>query len=198
MTLRWNWTSRCTARWMVIAGIVLALGSLLLAVRANASPLTLAAASSPPTTGNGLGTSPSKPNGRLVMALAVAQVDVGEPADGLGTSPSDPVVPANSTWLATMAVWVVAGCMALRKAAPTLFKSDLWGFGMALVASQIGAMAEALSRGEPPSWALAKQGLVLGVLAAGGYTMVVKRLLKPLGSQVLDKLGWPNPLKGQA
>lgn len=189
-----NWTYRCAARWLVIGGIVSLITGMALVAHA------------------GFGTSPSackpgqvcKPTrSAFVMTLAVpapepevapAAETQPEPADGLSTSPSEPALPANSTWLAQTALALVFGLQLLKKAVPRLFSGDGIGFVTALVASQLTVFTEALSRGESPSWALAKQAFVLGVLAAGGYTVAWRRGLKPLLQKgVVKVLGIPVP-----
>jgi hypothetical protein len=208
MTPFQNWTYRCTARWMVIAGALLVALSLMVAVRADASKeetTAVAAAGSTSRPACGLGTSPSCPRGvyaplgilapGLTLGLA-ADAGPVEPADGLGTSPSDPAkpTPATSTWLAQTALALIFGLQLLKKAAPKLFLGDGIGFIVTLVASQLTVFTEALSRGESPSWALAKQAFVLGVLAAGGWSVAWKRGLKPLSHKFVTKvLGLPVP-----
>jgi hypothetical protein len=174
---------------------------------------TVAAAGSTSRPACGLGTSPSCPRGvyaplgilapGLTLGLA-ADAGPVEPADGLGTSPSDPAkptpatstkpAPATSTWLAQTALALIFGLQLLKKAAPKLFLGDGIGFIVTLVASQLTVFTEALSRGESPSWALAKQAFVLGVLAAGGWSVAWKRGLKPLSHKLVTKvLGLPVP-----
>jgi hypothetical protein len=215
MTPFQNWTYRCTARWMVIAGALLVALSLMVAVRADASKeetTAVAAAGSTSRPACGLGTSPSCPRGVYQLGILAPgltlglSADVGpvEPADGLGTSPSDPAkptpatstkpAPATSTWLAQTALALIFGLQLLKKAAPKLFLGDGIGFIVTLVASQLTVFTEALSRGESPSWALAKQAFVLGVLAAGGWSVAWKRGLKPLSHKFVTRvLGLPVP-----
>lgn len=172
-------TTRSILNPMTIFGALLIAGSLALySVGSHASSL-------PPDAGftadaavdNGLGTSPS-------WAAVVPE------HSGLGTSPS---VPASPDWLLKAAGVLVLGLGLLRKAQPAFFAKDGVGAATGFAVAMAYTVAEAISRGKPMAWGLAKDGFTLAVVAWGGYSVVYRKLLRPLLGKLCDALGWPWP-----
>jgi hypothetical protein len=202
MTPFQNWTYRCTARWMVIAGALLVALSLMVAVRADASKeetATVAAAGSTSRPACGLGTSPSCPRGVyqlgiLAPGLTLAVAD-SEPvvATGLGTSPS---LPATTQWYAT-AAGVLIMLIGVAKKSPRIekfFATDGIGMASSFVVAVAYTFGEALARGESPSMVLLKHSFLLTVAMFAGYAGLLKRVALPLLRQFVTKvLGLPVP-----
>jgi hypothetical protein len=73
--------------------------------------------------------------------------------------------------------------------------SDVGGTSLTMVGATAGAMATALAGGGPVTWALMKTAMLVGIGAAGGYSVIKKLIIEPLIKPLQSKLpAWAQPI----
>jgi hypothetical protein len=139
--------------------------------------------------------------GNCAIVDSAYRVPDAGPQSGIGTSPSavesDPTGTAAQAWEAFqagqraygVALALLVVLVMVRKLWSKPFESDAGGAWFAFGVSMLGAVATSLSTGAPFGWGLVKAGLTVAVLATGGYSVVWKRMLKPLARAAAEKLG---------
>lgn len=70
------------------------------------------------------------------------------------------------------------------------FGTDEGGVVFAFGAAALGALGLSLIGDGPVDLTMFRAAFVVGVLATGGYSVLWKKLVKPLGKRLLTKLGW--------
>lgn len=139
----------------------------------------------------GIGTSPADPGALLALAGDLYRAVTGGEASGWAiASMSLMLVIGGGRWFARSdktgkyGDWLES----------TLYGSDWRGTLSTLVLGALGAMATSILGGYgAPDLALLKTGALVGAAAAGGYSVLWKRLLLPLLAKLVPSLGSAVP-----
>lgn len=83
-------------------------------------------------------------------------------------------------WAYGCALALMLALMLVRRLAPSLFEGDMRGTVTALSTAFLGALVTGLSTGAPLGWNMLQSAFTVGVLAVGGYSVIWKRLVRPL------------------
>lgn len=127
------------------------------------------------------------PQGVIISEPANSGVIIATP-QGLGTSPSDPWAAFGSGNYALGAVLLLITALSLLKSAlPSLFSSDYAGAATAFVSTFLAALAT--NGTKVASWGGIKASFIFATLAMGGYSVLYRKLIKPLLKKLADKFG---------